>query len=96
MHMNTVTVEDAFQIARKDLIEEARSTNFDIVDGDDWPAYRLLPCVCIEDDHFPNGCWLLYFPPNVVDLDSTFLFVIDKSSGNILYRGPAYDEGSLE
>ena len=89
--MDSVTAEDAHEIARQCLIEQAKNTTFKVVDGDHWPSFRLLPWVCIGNDTFPNGSWVVYLMPESVELNGHFIVVVDKSSGEILYSGSAYD-----
>jgi len=40
-----------------------------------------------------DSCWIVYIEPLKVDLRSSIVVLVDRSTGAILYRGSANDEG---
>lgn len=41
----------------------------------------------------PRDCWIAFYPTEGPTLRSSHIAVISKTSGEVLYEGPANDEG---
>jgi hypothetical protein len=63
-----------------------------VVSIDEIPGAR--PCVDIVGNESMDNCWIIYFDRNhFVELDSSTIMLISRTTGAEVYFGSANDEG---
>jgi len=88
--MDAISRERAREIAasaREDRVVEAIRV-LDFAETG-WPRFNIYTARPID----PRDCWVAFYPTGGCALRSSQIAVISKSTGDVLYEGPANDEG---